>query len=573
MTSKQPATADFILTAAIGLVAVLVLALVFVLQDGRQHYDRAVAARLELRALRITLIDFTRAQSAVTEAETSFLLTGEPQLRSAFESAAADARAAAAEAIRASAADPEGNRTAGRLAATTEDLIAHLDALMRPGAPRLRRDSVSAALIASLEADTAALHESILRRSESINRAEAEARARTDSIANALALLSLITAVLSSLALLRERAQWRLANQAAEEARARAAASDLAKTRFLAVASHDMRQPLHALTLYLSALERRVETAEARDIIAKMDRATQSMVGMFAMLLDLARIQAGVVQPERRIVRLQELLDRVVAQYPGSAVYAPATELRIETDPLLLDRILNNLVSNALKHGGGKARILVSQHGDDVEIVVADDGPGIAPDDQKRIFEEFVRLETRAEGLGLGLAIVKRIAHLLDMPLRLESAPGAGARFVLTAPLSVAACAPNDDVTADAAALAGARILIVDDEASAREAVGGAMRDLGAEVRVAASETEAQAALRDFTPTLLLMDLRIDGQLEGIDIAKRLSSAIQPAPRTVVITGDTAADTLALLRASGFSWLIKPVDPGLLARTAAAALA
>ncbi len=437
---------------------------------------------------------------------------------------------------------------------------------MSPNARRQQQDLLSATLGQALEQDTAALHEGILLRSEAVDENEAAARRRTDTLASALALLSLIVAALSALALSRERAQWRLATEAAEDARAKAAASDLAKTRFLAVASHDMRQPLHALTLYLSALERRVETEEARDIVAKMDRATQSMVGMFSTLLDLARIQAGVVEPEITVVPLQETFDRVVAQYPESTVEAAPTPVGVQTDPTLLDRILQNLVSNALKHGGGKVRIRVIERDESADIIVEDEGPGIAPEDHERIFDEFVRLEGRADGLGLGLAIVKRIADLLDMPVRIESSPGAGARFIVTAER---ATAPEARPTAppESGALVGVKVLVVDDEALAREAVSGALRDIGANVQSAANEAEAGALLADFKPALLIMDLRVEGRLQGIDIARRLAHATDPAPKTIVVTGDTAADTLALLRASGLSWLIKPVDREQLIRT------
>jgi signal transduction histidine kinase len=566
-----PDRADFILTAAIALVAILVLALVLVLNAGSQIFAESQAARAQLRDLRVALIDFTAAHNDATSAETAFLLTRDIANREAFFAAAAATRRHAAEAERLTASDPPTREIGARLTTTTDTLLLHLEAMMTPNARRPTRDLLADTLKTSIDQDTAALHASIRRRSDVITSDEASARARIDSIASALALLSLVTAALASLALRRERKQWRLATEAAEEARARAAASDLAKTRFLAVASHDMRQPLHALTLYLSALERRVEGAEARDILSKMDRATQSMVGMFSMLLDLARIQAGVVKAEFSVVRLQEIIDRIIAQYPGSAVDAAPTSLSIQTDPLLIERILHNLVSNALRHGGGKARIAVSHERGYAEIAVADDGPGIALEDQERIFEEFVRLEGRAEGLGLGLAIVRRIADILGTPIRIESSPGAGARFILRTPLALPA-APTKAEPEQNHALADAKVLVVDDETLAREAVAGALRDLGADVRMAANEAEATDALNAFTPSLLIMDLRIDGELQGVDIANRLARAITPAPKTVVITGDTAADTLTLLRESGFSWLIKPVDPTLLAQTASGVL-
>lgn len=571
MTQKPKARADYILTAAIALVVILVLALVFVLNMGRESYEQASAARAEMRDLRASLISFTRAQNSATEAETAYVITADTGHLVAFEAAGAAARAHAADIVRLSAFEHDSRTTAERLAATTEGYLAYLRE-MGPDAGPQPQDQRATTLARSLANDTATLHDIISRRSEVINRSEAAARSRTDSVSSALALLSLIVAGLSSLALRRERAQWRLASEAAEDARAKAAASDLAKTRFLAVASHDMRQPLHALTLYLSALERRVDTPEARDIVAKMESATRSMVGMFAMLLDLARIQAGVVEPALKIVPLQEAFDRVVAQYPDSAVEVTPTTLSIRTDPLLLDRILQNLVSNALRHGGGKARISVAPRGS-ADIIVEDNGPGIAPEDHERVFDEFVRLDShRAEGLGLGLAIVKRIADLLKMPIRVESSPGAGARFIVTAPLANTASTQRIPAP-ELHPLVGAKVLVIDDEILPREAVAGALRDVGSDVRGATNEAEARALLLTFKPALLLMDLRIDGQLQGIDIARKLASAIEPPPKIIVVTGDTAADTLTQLEDSGFAWLIKPVDRELLIRTVAEELA
>ncbi|PZO48899.1 MAG: hypothetical protein DCF16_15560 [Alphaproteobacteria bacterium] len=551
--------------------AILVLALLLVLGSGRESYEEARIARVEMRELRVALLNFTRAQHTARTAGAQHVADRDEASLAAFEAARAAARSSAADALRLSAFEVSSRAAAERLAATTERLFLNLEEAMRQDAPRRRNDLLTAAMAESLERDTAALHEAILRRSEAVNLSETAARNRTDFLSGVLALLSLIVAALAGLALHRERTQWRLATEAAEDARAKAAASDLAKTRFLAVASHDMRQPLHALTLYLSALERRVDSDEARDILAKMDRATQSMVGMFAMLLDLARIQAGVVEPAIEVVRLQDAFDRVVAQYPDSVVEVAPTPLCVRTDPVLLDRILQNLVSNAVRHGGGKARISVAPQGN-ADIVIADDGPGIAVEDHERIFEEFVRVEGRADGLGLGLAIVKRIADLLKMPIRVESAPGAGARFIVTAPL-----AETVDAQTIAAppieAIIGLKVLVVDDEVLAREAVSRALRDVGANVRMAANEAEAAAVLTEFKPALLVMDLRVEGQLQGIDIARRLSRAVEPAPKTIVVTGDTAADTLTLLRESGFPWLIKPVDREQLIRAVAKELA
>ncbi len=396
----------------------------------------------------------------------------------------------------------------------------------------------------------------------------------------ALGLLTITAVLIAAWALRQERRAWRAtivalseAREAAELARAKAAASDLAKTRFLATASHDMRQPLHAITLYLSALDRRVETQEARDILKKMERAAESMVGMFATLLDLARIQADVVEPEIADFHIQDVIDRLIAEHPGrdiTAQYASPT-LSVRTDPVLLERLLRNLISNGLKHGGGAVRVVATPVAGRLQISVIDRGPGIAPEDQGRIFDEFVRLEGKgaSEGLGLGLAIVQRIADLLDLKVSLQSAPRTGSTFSVLAPM--AASAPEDArIQSTQARLKGERVLLVDDDQNALDAMTAAVRDLGAQVRAYVREEDAQAALDDgFRPDLIVMDLRIDGKLRGVDIANRLRQRLQPPPPAIIVTGDTAADTLAFLNASGFPWLIKPVEPTILMQTIA----
>jgi signal transduction histidine kinase/CheY-like chemotaxis protein len=431
----------------------------------------------------------------------------------------------------------------------------------------------------ALRAEVAALLRAV---EQKVDQARALERRNTDTlylIGGLLAVLTLLAVALTVWALRWERKSWRAAyaalseaNEAAENAHQRAHASDLAKTRFLAVASHDMRQPLHALTLYLSALERRVEGAEARDIIKKMDRATQSMVGMFSTLLDLARIQAGVVKAEPTNVRLQDVIDRIVAEHPDSVVEAAPTMLAAHTDPLLLERLLRNLVSNAIKHGGGHTRINVVETDGEVEVSVADDGPGIKPEDHERIFEEFARGERRADGLGLGLAIVSRIADMLDTTIRLVSAPGEGACFIVRMPaaeIEDAQALPAEDTRT----LEGASILVVDDDTLAREAVAGMLSDFGADVRAAEDEATAASAIDEgFAPRLLVMDLRIGGELAGVDIAQRLRDRVAPAPNIIIVTGDTGPEAMSQLQAAGFQWLIKPVHPPELSRAAAAQL-
>jgi len=208
--------------------------------------------------------------------------------------------------------------------------------------------------------------------------------------------------------------------------------SDRSKTRFLTAIGHDLRQPLHALLLYLAALDRRVKDEETRTILGKADQAAQSLACMIEGLIHLARIDAGKVETEFHSVDIQEIFDEMVATVPGAT--ADATALAVRSDPALLRAIMQQLVSNADTHGGGKPHLSATSTDAGVEIQVRDDGPGIEAKDQARIFEEFTRLDgAPSTGLGIGLAIAAKLAALLSHKIEVRSALGEGATFVVHA--------------------------------------------------------------------------------------------------------------------------------------------
>jgi signal transduction histidine kinase len=208
--------------------------------------------------------------------------------------------------------------------------------------------------------------------------------------------------------------------------------SDAARARFLKAISHDMRQPLQALLLYLGALDRRVDEGEARAVLSKADQAAQALVGMFDNLIALSRIETGKIEPDVARVSVQDLFDAAVAQ--ESRATADVTPLYVMSDEVLLGQILRQLISNALRHGGGAARLSAKEHADSIEISVSDSGVGIAPEHHLRVFEEFERLEgASSEGLGLGLTISRKLADLLGHEIEVRSAPDHGATFVVHA--------------------------------------------------------------------------------------------------------------------------------------------
>jgi signal transduction histidine kinase len=208
--------------------------------------------------------------------------------------------------------------------------------------------------------------------------------------------------------------------------------SESAKTRFLTAIGHDMRQPLHALLLYLSALDRRVTDDDARAVLGKADQAAQSLASMIEGLIQLARLDAGKVEAEAERLSLQNLFDELIAASPHTT--ADPTTLYVHSDPALLQIIVQQLLSNAAKHGGGKAHLSAVEENGAVEIRVRDKGPGIDANDHKRIFGEFVRLDgAAATGLGIGLTIAEQLASLLNHQIEIRSTPGEGATFIVRA--------------------------------------------------------------------------------------------------------------------------------------------
>lgn len=209
--------------------------------------------------------------------------------------------------------------------------------------------------------------------------------------------------------------------------------SNAARARFLRAVSHDMRQPLQALMLYLGALDRRLGEGEARALLGKADQAAQSLLAMFDNIVELARIEAGKVEPHIEAVPIEDVFNAAVEHEPRAA--AEQTALSVKSDAVLLSQIVRHLVSNAIRHGGGTAKLSAAERDGAVEIAVSDAGAGIAAQDHERIFEEFERLEgSSSNGLGLGLAVVRQLADLLGHEIEVRSAPGQGATFIVRAP-------------------------------------------------------------------------------------------------------------------------------------------
>lgn len=360
--------------------------------------------------------------------------------------------------------------------------------------------------------------------------------------------------------------------EAAEEARRQAEAANLAKSRFLASASHDLRQPLHALGLFSAALAARLHRSEEASIVANIGASVDALDSLFDALLDISKLDAGVVEAKPCGMRLQALFDRLQRDY-GPPAQAKGVGLRIvptrtvvRSDPVLLERILRNLVSNAVRYTP-KGKILVGarRRGERLRIEVWDCGVGIPPECQDKIFDEFYQAgnpgRDRQEGMGLGLAIAGRLARLLDSRIDVASTPGKGSVFRIDVPFGeLDEEAERVPAPVAGAALAGSRVLVIDDEAAVRDGMETLLSQWGCRVATAASLDEALARAAREPPDLVLCDYRLDAGT-GIEALARLQAALGGRIPGILVSGDTAPEVLLEAKAAGYPLLHKPVRP------------
>lgn len=346
------------------------------------------------------------------------------------------------------------------------------------------------------------------------------------------------------------------------------------KSRFLAAASHDLRQPIHAQGLFLEVLSDDGLDALARErVLGSAKSAWQASSDMLNTLLDFSRIDAGVLKPQLSSFYIQPLLHRIESEIAPQAdakrlVYRTReSPLAVRSDPALVELILRNLVSNAVRYTErGGVLVGVRRWGQSVLLQVWDTGVGIAPGDQLHIFREFYQLgnpeRDRRKGLGLGLAIAKGLATELRHELRLNSVPGRGSCFTLVMPLSQAPLIepghPHD--LAELQPL-GVRVLVIDDDDIVRQAMQSLLQTWQCECMVAES-AEAIMALQGVPmPQLILSDYRLRHDQTGAQAIEQLRQFWAAPIPAILLTGDTARERLREVLSSGIPLLHKPVSP------------
>ena len=348
-----------------------------------------------------------------------------------------------------------------------------------------------------------------------------------------------------------------------------------AKSRFLAAASHDLRQPLHALNLFVAQLRDEPDPAARGRLIARIDAAVGAMNELFEAVLDMSRLDAGVLEPNLSDFPIERLLKRIegtftdVAREKGLCLAVVSSSAWVRSDFILLERIVLNLASNAVRYTArGGVVIGCRRRGNRLRVDVCDSGPGIPQDQRQHIFREFYQLgepDGRA-GLGLGLSIVDRLGQLLKHPVELASHSGKGSRFSIWIPLVAAqrttagAVAPPAMVTDPAR---GRLVVVLDDDALVLDGMRGLLQSWGCHVVTGASDTAALAQLGQDgrRADLIISDYRLANGRTGVEAIERLRDVIGAPVPAFLMSGDTGPELLREASARGYRLVHKPVLP------------
>ncbi|HEY4405231.1 MAG TPA: cache domain-containing protein [Xanthobacteraceae bacterium] len=351
-----------------------------------------------------------------------------------------------------------------------------------------------------------------------------------------------------------------------------------AKSRFLAAASHDLRQPLHALGLFVAQLRARMSVSERSQVVERIDTALAAMNELFSALLDVSKLDAGVLTPEISEFPVARLLERIDSTFAEAArakklsLHVVASSAWVRTDFILLERILFNLVSNAVRYSSrGGLVVGCRRRGAELRIEVWDTGIGIPADQRRNIFGEFYRLgepdRDRRAGLGLGLAIVDRLCRLLDHPIALASILGKGSCFSVTVPSVATRAEDTKPPKAPAGVLLdishGKIVVVIDDDPLVLDGMRGLFRSWGCQVVTGATDAAAltNLAALEQPPDLIISDYLLPDGKTGIEAIERLRKAFDSPIPAFLISGDISPERLREARASGYHLQHKPVEP------------
>lgn len=387
---------------------------------------------------------------------------------------------------------------------------------------------------------------------------ESRIRVRTDELNSALSNLERVNLELS-------------------EARDAAERANRFKTRFFTALGHDLLQPLHAARLSLSELLDAEDAREQQSLGLSIGRALTTIEDLLTAILDISKLDAGVYVPNLQTVALGAVFEHValglepLARKKGLNLVWRPTRFSVHSDPLMLRRIVQNLLANAVNYTtAGSILLAARKRGNNIRIEVWDSGPGIAPAERQRIFEEFQRGSASERsggiGFGLGLTIVRRMAEALNHTLALDSRPGKGSRFSILAPAATAPAlrpASQSNTIEEVAGPLAQPVLVVDNDLSVLEAMQSLLERWGAEVRLARDLDDVGDVLADaaFRPAIVLADYHLDNGVVGVEAIRAVRAHTGEATPAILITADRSDTASKAAERAGCELLLKPVRP------------
>ena len=350
--------------------------------------------------------------------------------------------------------------------------------------------------------------------------------------------------------------------------------ANMAKSRFLAAASHDLRQPMHALGLFIAELGQHRLEARPHRLLDQIAASAGAIETLMDRLLDISKLDAGVMQPSIRGFPLKPVLERItrlqkhVATEHGITLRLHAIDCWVSSDTMLFERIIFNLLNNAFHHGnGGRVLLACRRRGDRIVIEVRDNGPGIPIESQNIVFQEFVQLHnpgrSRDQGLGLGLAIVRRLSDLLGLDLNLRSAPGKGSVFSISLPLvpEVETLDSRSEKTRESEYLQGLRIALIENDPLVLSAMESLLDSWGCTVFPGTKLEDLLAVLpSNAPPDIVISDYRLS-KGSGLEALAALRKRYGAALPVALVSGDTAPEVLRRCQQAGVPLLHKPVRP------------
>jgi len=344
--------------------------------------------------------------------------------------------------------------------------------------------------------------------------------------------------------------------------------------KFIACASHDLRQPLHALSLYCNVLNRKKMQPDVKELSDNIQQSVNALVDLFNTLFDVSKLKTGSTTVKPRDVPLKSILQILDAEYKPQAQtkalqwHCDINDIIVHSDPVLLETILRNLISNALRYTKqGSISLFAKEHDGQIQISVSDTGIGIALQQQREIFNEFQQLKHASSGgttgLGLGLSIVERLINILGHEIKVQSQVGQGSTFTLIVKKGNALISEGEHISPKTEKdLSGLHILVIDDDLHVRESMQTILQSWQCRVTLASTTAQAHTLILEqhLQPDAIISDYRLSKTETGVQLLQDLFKKTAALP-SLIISSDKSDPIIEMVRKNGFLYLHKPVPP------------